>query len=188
MLLCARKCQNLKVSEFESVRIGKCQNLKVSDSAGVGILKVSGFWRCRNRKMSESESVRIRNCQNFKELESVRIRKCQNVKKLESVIISKCRISIFNCQDYFPFRKSETFQLFIFSTFWHFPKFWYFPTFWHFPTFRHFRPPFVSGYGREEDGLTFFISDGINITSRRNQCNDCNIWGNSIKIEICYTS
>ena len=48
-----RKCQNWKVSESESVRIGKCQNWKVSELESVRIGK------CRNRKVSELESVRI---------------------------------------------------------------------------------------------------------------------------------
>ena len=55
------KCQNWKVSESESVRIGKCQ------------------------KLLSLESVRIGKCQNLLGLESVRIGKCQKLLRLESV-------------------------------------------------------------------------------------------------------
>ena len=100
------KCQNLKVSELESVRnhflsileeIGKCQNWKVSESIFCPFWKklesvrigkcqkpflpiLEEIGKCQNWKLSELESVRIRKCQNRKvsELESVRIGKCQN--------------------------------------------------------------------------------------------------------------
>ena len=50
-----RKCENWKVSELESVRIGKCQNWKVSELESVRVGK------CQNWKVSEfSDSLNIR--------------------------------------------------------------------------------------------------------------------------------
>ena len=63
------KCQNRKVSELESVRMGKCQNWKVSELESVRIGK------CQNWKMSELESVRT--TQNRKVSETLKIGKCQ---------------------------------------------------------------------------------------------------------------
>ena len=69
----------------ESVRICKCQNLHLSEYESVRVIFVAQIWKCRNLKVSKYKCVRIWKCQNLKVSELLEIWKCQECPESESV-------------------------------------------------------------------------------------------------------